>query len=45
MIHERYADTWRIIADSFASVGLRDDAANAAALMRELGPQRASDAR
>jgi len=40
VIHEAYAETWRIIADAFASLGRRDDAANAAAVMREIGPRR-----
>jgi len=40
VIHEGYAETWRIIASAFAALGRRDEAANAAALMRELGPQR-----
>jgi hypothetical protein len=34
-----YAATWRIIAEGFASAGRRDDAANAATVMRELGPR------
>jgi hypothetical protein len=38
-IHDGYAATWRIIAQGFASAGRRDDAANAATVMRELGPQ------
>jgi hypothetical protein len=39
LIHAGYAGTWRIIADAFAAMGRREDAANAAALMRELGPR------
>jgi hypothetical protein len=38
-IHNVYAATWRIIAEGFASAGRRDDAANAATVMRELGPR------
>ncbi|HMG19839.1 MAG TPA: DUF2723 domain-containing protein [Kofleriaceae bacterium] len=37
-IHERYAATWQIIADGFAALGRRDDAASAAAVARQLGP-------
>ena len=39
IIHDGYAATWRIIAQGFASAGRRDDAENAATVMRELGPR------
>jgi hypothetical protein len=39
VIHLGYAETWRIIAQGFRSQGQRDEARNAAALMRELAPR------
>jgi hypothetical protein len=39
VIHEGYAATWQIVAEGFASLGRADDAANAAQLVRELGPR------
>jgi hypothetical protein len=38
VIHQGYAETWRIIAAAFAAAGRRDDAASATAVMRALGP-------
>jgi hypothetical protein len=38
IVHKGYATTWRIIAEGFTVAGKPDEAENAAALRRELGP-------
>jgi len=38
LIHHGYANTWKIIAAGFNAAGRPDDAADATALARELGP-------